>query len=106
MADERETSEHDPLDEILAEYMLRVDRGEAVDREQFIAQHPDLADKLHAYFADVEAIDGDMTATATYGGVTLGSSVGPYRLLSMLGEGGLGRFFWRTKRSQSAAGWR
>ena len=46
MGEEHQDSEHDPLDEVLAEYMLRLDRGEAADREQFIAQHPDLANRL------------------------------------------------------------
>ncbi len=40
------------LDEVLSEYMLRVDRGEVVDREQFIAEYPDVGDRLRAFFAD------------------------------------------------------
>ena len=31
---------------VLAEYMQRVDRGEDVDREQFVAQQPDLSTEL------------------------------------------------------------
>jgi hypothetical protein len=38
------------LDEVLAEYLQRLDRGEAIDREQFLAAHPTLAAGLRAFF--------------------------------------------------------
>jgi hypothetical protein len=38
------------LDEVLAEYMDRVDAGEVVDRATVLAAHPDLAEDLRAYF--------------------------------------------------------
>jgi eukaryotic-like serine/threonine-protein kinase len=38
------------LDQVLADYMERVDRGEPVDRERFIAEHPEFAGDLHSYF--------------------------------------------------------
>ncbi|MBL7042492.1 MAG: hypothetical protein ISR77_27890, partial [Pirellulaceae bacterium] len=34
------------LDQVLAEYIRRVDAGERVDRESFLNAHPDLADEL------------------------------------------------------------
>ena len=56
MAEADDENDDCRLDEVLAEYMLRVDRGEVVDREQFIAEHSDVADKLRGYFADSEAV--------------------------------------------------
>jgi hypothetical protein len=44
------------LDEVLAEYMERVDRGETVDRERFLADHPDLAEELHVYFLAIDQL--------------------------------------------------
>src|SRR2546421_8722891 len=38
------------LEEVLGEYMQRLDRGEGVDREQLLARHPELAEELRAYF--------------------------------------------------------
>jgi hypothetical protein len=44
------------LDEVLAGYMERVDRGEAVDRERFLAEHPDLAEELRVYFLAIDQL--------------------------------------------------
>jgi hypothetical protein len=43
-------------DEVLAEYLVRIDRGEPVDREAFVAAQPEVADQLRAYFADSQAV--------------------------------------------------
>jgi hypothetical protein len=45
------------LDEALADYMERLDRGEAVDRPQFLAAYADLADDLRQYFADSDEVE-------------------------------------------------
>src|SRR5207245_2933846 len=37
------------LDRILADFMERLDRGEPVDRERFVADHPGFADELFSY---------------------------------------------------------
>ena len=37
----------------IATYMLYVDRGEAVDREAFIRQYPEIADELRAWSVNV-----------------------------------------------------
>ncbi|KPJ71989.1 MAG: hypothetical protein AMS14_08735, partial [Planctomycetes bacterium DG_20] len=47
------------LNEVLAEYSERVRRGEAVNREQFITEHPDVAEELRTHF---EAADGEPKA--------------------------------------------
>ncbi len=68
MVDTDETSDMTPsystdslrqglLEEVLEEYMLRLDRGEAVDRDEFLAQHPELADQLRSYFAGTDEVE-------------------------------------------------
>jgi WD40 repeat protein/tRNA A-37 threonylcarbamoyl transferase component Bud32 len=39
------------LEEVLGEYMERLDRGEAVDQEHLLARYPELAGELRSYFA-------------------------------------------------------
>ncbi len=46
----------DYLDAVLAEYLVRIDRGESVDRRAFIAKYPGAAADLESYFADADAV--------------------------------------------------
>lgn len=39
------------LNEVLADYFQRLDRGERVDHESLISGHPELAERLRDYFA-------------------------------------------------------
>ena len=55
--DDRQNSISQRADAVLAEYMQRVDAGNAVDQQKFIAQHPDVADELRAYFQNEKAVD-------------------------------------------------
>src|SRR5262245_48318799 len=87
------------LEDVLGEYMQRLDRGESVDREQFLAQHPGLAEELLSYFAGVDEVD-HLTRTVRRGPVLVsrpgtgavgqGSRVGDYELLEQIGAGGMG----------------
>ena len=47
----------DALDSVLAGYMLRVERGEQVDREELIAAHPAVAEQLRAFFSHADAVE-------------------------------------------------
>ena len=46
-----DSSRQGRLEEVLEEYMQCLDRGEAVDREQLLARHPELVEELRSYFA-------------------------------------------------------
>jgi hypothetical protein len=42
------------VDAALRDYLERLDRGEPVDREEFISRHPEIADALQSFFAAEE----------------------------------------------------
>ena len=44
------------LEEVLADYMERLDRGEVVNRGLLLAEYPHLAAELQSYFADSDAV--------------------------------------------------
>jgi serine/threonine protein kinase len=99
MSESNSSNDYTPLDEALAEYVMRTDRGEAVDREEFIASHPELADELRAYFADADAVDQMLDSAAeSMAGAATGAETplkkvryfGDYELLEEIGRGGMG----------------
>ena len=95
------------LEEALEEYMRRLDRGETVDRDQFLAQHPELADELRSYFAGSDEVERlyrqagretpmlplsrglPETSELPLGSVE-GRRIGEYELLEQIGCGGMG----------------
>src|SRR5262245_36533189 len=52
-----DSSRESLLEEVLGEYMQRLDRGEAVDREQFLARHPEWAEELRSYFEGSDELE-------------------------------------------------
>ena len=89
------------LDDILADFLLRLDRGEPVDREEFITAHSEVADELRSYFANAELLEGAAKSPASETQAWLpGESVlpspvtiryfGDYELLEEVGHGGMG----------------
>lgn len=95
------------LEAALEEYMLRLDNGEVIDRNQFLAQHPELAEELRSYFAGTDEIErlhwrserkrselsptADLLATcASPPASGEGRRIGEYELLEQIGYGGMG----------------
>jgi WD40 repeat protein len=101
------TEADDKLGAILAEYLQAVDNRQAPDREALIARHPDLADRLRAYFADQDRLDAlaaparqsataETQTFAPAGTAAMASPLGrvryfgDYELLEEVARGGMG----------------
>ncbi|HJT78605.1 MAG TPA: protein kinase [Gemmataceae bacterium] len=103
-ADPISGSQPDPLDAVIAEYLQQVEAGLVPDRADLLARHPDLADRLRAFFADYDRLDrqaGDLRLPPdplrTTGGDAGGGSelprvryFGDYELLEEVARGGMG----------------
>ncbi len=87
-----------PFESVLADYMLRVDRGEEIDREVFLAAHPEVAERLRAYFANADAVQA-MVSTAQSRppeqepSVGHPGRIGRYRIERILGKGAFGTVY-------------
>ena len=93
----------DPLDEIIADYVQQVDAGAVPDREALLAAHPDLAERLRAFFADCDLLDrqaADLRLSADPNRTTAATApaaelprvryFGDYELLEVIARGGMG----------------
>ena len=78
-------SEDGRLDDIVASYLDAVDKGHEPDRDEILANNPDLADELRDFFRG-----SDELASATGAGPQAGAQLGPYELRRRLGAGGMG----------------
>ncbi|MCA9053325.1 MAG: serine/threonine protein kinase [Planctomycetaceae bacterium] len=101
------------LNPVLAEYLRRRERGEAVDVESLCQAHPELADALRSYAAGeglVEVLAGDLEPSmvdsgAARNGETLrpaaaqstdrqpSGQFGKYKIIRTLGEGAMGAIY-------------
>ncbi|MBL8815358.1 MAG: protein kinase [Planctomyces sp.] len=106
------------IDEAIAEYLERVDAGEPWDRETWLSRHNDIRPELLDFLATEAALnathlvsgsvissDSDVQSAGTEEHVSASRSaagttpnsdrrqIGPYRLLRLLGSGGMGQVF-------------
>ena len=95
------TGAGDPLDPIVAEYLQQLEAGIRPERAALLAAHPDLADRLRAFFTDLDRIGEpgsafrlpDPDSTVGDGGSSDLPRVrylGDYELLEEIARGGMG----------------
>jgi len=101
--DQPSGSRPDPLDAVIAGYLQQVEAGAVPDRGALLAAHPDLAERLRAFFVDYDRLDrqaadlhlpGDPAQT-TGGADQPGEPprvryFGDYELLEEIARGGMG----------------
>ncbi len=116
----RDSTRQGLLEEVLGEYMQRLDRGETVDREALLARHPEVAEELRSYFFVCDELErarrrsgpSDWRQPAEFlpssrpgepcentAAVDLPRRVGDYDLLEQIGEGGMGVIYRARQRS-------
>jgi WD40 repeat protein/serine/threonine protein kinase len=92
MPDEIQLGER--LDGLIAEYFSRIEAGETVDADDWVARHPEFADELREFLLE-ERLVARVTArlrdvAAPAGLESAGRQVGDFRILGELGRGGMG----------------
>jgi eukaryotic-like serine/threonine-protein kinase len=98
-----QTNAFDPLDGIIADYLQAVESGNAPAREVLLQQHPELAERLRAFFQDFDSVGRDASkfrlpdpqATMSVGGSGKADLpkvryLGDYELLEEIARGGMG----------------
>ena len=79
----------DPLDAVVADYLQQVEAGTPPDRDALLAAHPELADRLRAFFADLDGLGGAGEAFRLPD-AALPEDFGDYEFVRELGRGGMG----------------
>lgn len=92
-----DSKEHstDRVDELIAEFLQKLDEGTPLNRHEFLAAHPDSAEELREFFADVDRFDPSVEATLSvpFTGNETPTRVryfGEYELLREIARGGMG----------------
>ncbi len=97
-APDQPTGSHsDPLDAVLADYLQRLEDGDAPDRDALLARHPELAERLRAFFDDADRLERQGAALRLSSDPKDGAPdpprvryFGDYELLQEIARGGMG----------------
>src|SRR6516165_3815446 len=95
---------HDSLDAVIADYILAVEGGEVPNRQELLDRHPEHADALRAFFADLDRMDRVASPLRLAGGLEATGAAdanghaapptvryfGDYELLEEVARGGMG----------------
>jgi predicted Ser/Thr protein kinase len=98
------TMSHDSLDAVIAGYLLAVEAGDVPNRQDLLDRHPEHADALRAFFADLDRMDRVASPLRLGDGLEATSAVeangptgpltvryfGDYELLEEIARGGMG----------------
>ncbi len=103
MPEPNEPTVGDPLDAVIAEYVQQVEAGQIPDREALLARHPELAERLRAFFADFDRLDREAAELRLSADPNRTTDVpgpagelprvryfGDYELLEVIARGGMG----------------
>ena len=85
------------VNRVLAEYMEALERGDAPEREEFLARHLGIAAELEAFLDDLDHLDGlgekvlsPERGASAHLSPAVPPRLGDYELIEEIGRGGMG----------------
>jgi WD40 repeat protein len=87
---ELEVESGGPVWDLVAEFLERRERGDAVDAESFVRAHPDVGERLREALAGFQWMDAKARPSHAAMDEVLPRTFGNYQLLRVIGRGGMG----------------